>query len=212
MVRRLSIGFAAATIAAAIMVPAGAATKTVEIPGRFFQPKKVTIFVGDTVRWINRDDSKHTVTANTSARSQGESFDSSNNCPGNLLFDDCMDPGDTFSHTFRKAGTFTYRCKLHGSDTSFANCAMCGQVIVKVKAEPTTSSSPTTKPIVSNSPTTSVSPSTTVSTSPTGILTSPVPGGDGSPDRPIPILPIAGLALALLGTSGFFVWRTLIRR
>ena len=123
------------TIAAAVFVgsllPAGAATKTVEIPARRFEPQRVTIFVGDTVHWINRDDTEHTVTANSSAVALGESFDSSKNCPGGLLFDDCLDPNDSFSHRFTNAGTFTYRCKLHGSDTAFAKCAMCGQVIVK---------------------------------------------------------------------------------
>jgi len=202
-------------IAAAVFVgsllPAGAATKTVEIPARRFEPERVTIFVGDTVRWINRDNQRHTVTANSSAVALGESFNSSpNNCPGNVLFRDCIDPGESFSHTFTTAGTFTYRCKLHGSDTSFANCAMCGQVIVKLKSSPPASQSPTLPPSVSASPSASVSPTPTTSVSPSGVLTSPVPGS--AEDQPFPTIAVAGLALALLGTSGFFVWRTMIRR
>lgn len=204
------------SIAAAVFVgsllPARAATKTVEIPARRYEPERVTIFVGDTVRWFNRDNQRHTVTANSSAVALGESFDSSpNNCPGNVLFRDCIDPGESFSHTFTTAGTFTYRCKLHGSDTSFANCAMCGQVIVKAKPSPPASQSPTTKPPpASVSPTTSVSPTLTTSVSPSGVLTSPVPGS--AEDQPFPTIAVAGLALALLGTSAFFVWRTMIRR
>lgn len=202
-------------IAAAIFVgsllPAGAATKTVEIPDRRFDPERVTIFVGDTVRWINRDNEGHTVTANSSAVALGESFDSSDRCPGGLLFDDCLDRNESFSHRFTRAGTFTYRCKLHGSDTSFANCAMCGQVIVKVKSSPPASQSPTTKPpSVSASPSASVSPTLTTSTSPSGVLTAPVPGS--AEDQPFPTIAVAGVAVALLGTSGFFVWRTMIRR
>jgi hypothetical protein len=127
-----------------------------------------------------------------------------------LLFDDCLDQNESFSHRFTQAGTFTYRCKLHGSDTAFANCAMCGQVIVKVKSSPPASQPPTTKPSVSVSPTLSASPTVTTSVSPSGVLTSPVPGSDE--DQPFPTTAVAGLALALLGTSGFFVWRTLIRR
>lgn len=200
----------AALVFAGSLLPAGAATKTVEIPARRFEPQRVTIFVGDTVRWINRDDIEHTVTANSSAVALGESFNSSNNCPGGLLFDDCLDPNESFSHRFTHAGTFTYRCKLHGSDTAFANCAMCGQVIVKGKSSPPASQTPTAKPSVSVSPTMSVSPTLTTSTSPSGVLTSPVPGS--AEDQPFPTIAVAGLALALLGTSGFFVWRTLIRR
>ena len=203
------------TIVAAVVIgsllPAGAATKTVEIPARRFEPQRITIFVGDTVRWINRDNERHTVTANSSAVALGESFNSSNNCPGGLLFDDCLDPGDSFSHRFTNAGTFTYRCDRHGSDTSFANCAMCGQVVVKLKPSPPASQSPTTvPPTVSTSPSTSVSPTLTTSVSPSAVLTSPVAGS--AEDQPFPTMAVAGLALALLGTSGFFVWRTLIRR
>lgn len=201
----------AAAVFAGSLLAAGAATKTVEIPARRFEPQRVTIFVGDTVRWINRDDIEHTVTANSSAVALGESFDSSNNCPGGLLFDDCVDPNDSFSHRFTQAGTFTYRCDLHGSDTSFANCAMCGQVIVKLKPSPPTSEPTTPKPpTVSTSPSTSVSPTMTTSVSPSGVLTSPVAGS--AEDQPFPTVAVAGLALALLGTSGFFVWRTMIRR
>jgi plastocyanin len=200
----------AAAVFVASLLPAHAATKTVEIPARRFEPQRVTIFVGDTVRWINRDDTEHTVTANSSAVALGESFNSSNNCPGGLLFDDCLDRNESFSHRFTNAGTFTYRCKLHGSDTSFANCAMCGQVIVKTKSIPPPSTSPPTKPSVPVSPSTSVSPTLTTSVSPSGVLTSPVPGS--AEDQPFPTIAVAGLALALLGTSGFFVWRTMIRR
>ena len=201
----------AATVFVGSLLPAHAATKTVEIPARRFEPQRVTIFVGDTVRWVNRDDIEHTVTANSSAVALGESFDSSNNCPGGLLFDDCLDPNESFSHRFTRAGTFTYRCDLHGSDTSFANCAMCGQVIVKLKSSPPPSQTPTSKPpTVSASPSASVSPTLTASVSPSGVLTSPVPGS--SEDQPFPTIAVAGLALALLGTSGFFVWRTMIRR
>jgi plastocyanin len=204
----------AAAAVLASLLPAGAATKTVEIPARRFEPERLTIFVGDTVRWVNRDDIEHTVSANSSAQALGESFDSSpgNNCPGGILFgDNCLDPGESFSHRFTHAGTFTYRCKRHGSDTSFANCAMCGQVIVKTKSSPPPSKSPTTAtPSVPVSPSTSVSPTLTTGVSPSGVLTSPVPGS--AEDQPFPTIAVAGLALALLGTSGFFVWRTLIRR
>src|SRR5687767_355904 len=100
MVRKLAMSSIAAAVVVGSLLPAGAVTKTVEIPGRRFEPQRITIFVGDTVRWINRDDEEHTVTANSSAVALGESFKSSSNCQGGLLFDDCLDPGDSFSHRF----------------------------------------------------------------------------------------------------------------
>lgn len=203
----------AAVVVVGSLLPAGAATKTVEIPARRFDPERVTIFVGDTVRWINRDNQRHTVTANSSARALGESFDSSpNSCPGNFLIRDCLDPGEVFSHTFTTAGTFTYRCKLHGSDTSFANCAMCGQVIVKTKSGPPASQSPT-NPTVSTSPSTSASPTISPSLTPTGTVTSPGPNAAGpSEGGSVPVVAIAAIAVVILGSSGFLVYRTLIRR
>lgn len=197
----------------AVLLPARAATETVDIPSRSFQPEKISIFVGDTVRWVNRDNQRHTVSANSSAIALGESFDSSpDNCPGNFLFRDCLDPGDTFSHTFTTAGTFTYRCKLHGSDTSFANCAMCGQVIVKVKSAPPTSP-PTINPTVSTPPSTSASPTTSPGVTPTGTATSPGPNASGPTDGgSLPVIPIAAGVVAVLGASGLIVYRTLLSR
>lgn len=206
----------ASVIVATSLLSAGAAskTKTVEIPARRFEPQRITIFVGDTVRWINQDNQRHTVTANSSAVALGESFDSSpNNCPGNILYRDCLDPGESFPHTFTTAGTFTYRCKLHGSDTSFANCAMCGQVIVKVKSGPPPSQSPTTGPTVSTSPSTSASPTISPSLTPTGTATSPGPNAAGpSEGGSVPVVAIAAVAIVILGSSGFLVYRTLLRR
>ena len=53
--------------------------------------------VGATVTWSNVDTVPHTVTADDN------SFDSNT-----------LNTGQTFSHTFNNAGTFTYFCKIHG--------------------------------------------------------------------------------------------------
>lgn len=59
----------------------------------------VTINVGDTVTWNSQGFSGHTV---SSLPSDPEQFDS-----GVMLF------GDSFSHTFNTAGTYTYYCQIH---------------------------------------------------------------------------------------------------
>lgn len=201
-----AIGFSSA--------PGTAATKSVSIRNSTFQPAQLKIFVGDTVRWVNEDDRRHSVSANSSARAQGESFDSGSNCPGGLLFDNCMRTGASFAHTFTTAGTFTYRCRIHGSDTSFSACAMCGQIIVRVRTTPPTSPPPT-QPTSPVSPTTTTgSPSASDSASPSaGISTTPAGGGsaDGS-GEPFPVVPVAAVSLALLGGSAVVVYRTMLKR
>ena len=69
---------------------ARSATHAIEIGDGFFSPAALTVSVGDTVTWRNVDDSPHTVTASGA-------FDSGN-----------LNGGQTFSHTFDEAGTFTY--------------------------------------------------------------------------------------------------------
>ncbi|MCL5072112.1 MAG: cupredoxin family copper-binding protein [Actinobacteria bacterium] len=74
---------------------AGAANE-ITIENNTFKPDSLTIKVGDTVTWINKDSYDHTATSKT-----GE-FDS-----GNLA------NGAKFSFTFEKEGTYDYICTLH---------------------------------------------------------------------------------------------------
>jgi plastocyanin len=71
---------------------------TVDISGFAFSPASVTVKVGESVTWTNKDSVPHTVTA------ADGSFDS-----GSLA------QGASFSFTFQKAGTYTYRCTVHPS-------------------------------------------------------------------------------------------------
>jgi plastocyanin len=61
-----------------------------------YNPTPVVVAVGDTVEFINDDDEAHTVTSND------KTFDSGG-----------LDTGDTWFHTFAKAGTYSYFCALH---------------------------------------------------------------------------------------------------
>lgn len=69
-------------------------THTVELSGFQFSPAALTIRAGDTVVWTNRDNVQHTVTF--------PDF-------GSPLFGN----GGTYTHTFDKAGTFSYYCIPH---------------------------------------------------------------------------------------------------
>jgi plastocyanin len=62
-----------------------------------FNPGTVTIKAGGKVTWTNDDSVGHDVTA--------DDFESGS--PGGI------DGGSTFSHTFKKAGTYNYVCSVH---------------------------------------------------------------------------------------------------
>jgi plastocyanin len=64
-------------------------------------PEKVTVKVGQLVKWTNDDPIDHTATAKS-----GADFDSGN-----------MKSGDTFEWKAEKAGTVEYVCTIHPSQT-----------------------------------------------------------------------------------------------
>lgn len=74
-----------------------------------FVPDRITVKVGDTITWINRDDTgldrnPHTVTSGTPQGEWGVDFDSGNKA---------MQPDDSFSVTFDEKGEYSYLCRLH---------------------------------------------------------------------------------------------------
>src|SRR5204862_476961 len=54
-----------------LLLAAASRTHTVEIRGMEFHPAELTVAVGDTIVWINRDIVPHTATAGGGAGSQG---------------------------------------------------------------------------------------------------------------------------------------------
>jgi plastocyanin len=76
--------------------PAASPTSIVHVKNFAFVPDKVTINAGQTVRFVQDDETPHTVTA------ADKSFDSGN-----------LDKGKSWTHTFDKAGTFAYFCVYH---------------------------------------------------------------------------------------------------
>src|SRR5919112_4779012 len=109
----------------ALAAPAHAATTGVDVANFAFKPATVNIAPGDTVTWTFKGpDLNHSVTSSA--------FDSD---PGNSMPLHVV--GDTFSHTFPDAGTFSYICKVH----SF----MTGKVVVGTAPPPDT-----TAPVISS--------------------------------------------------------------
>lgn len=74
-----------------------------------FDPKELTVEVGDEVTWTNKDNDKvHSVTADDG------SFDSSPEC-SNANPGQCLDDRHTFTHTFTVEGRFPYYSRTSGA-------------------------------------------------------------------------------------------------
>ena len=92
-----------ATSAQANQTPSAAEVK---IDNFSFGPQTVTVSVGATVTWINRDDIPHTVVSTDGV------FNSK-----------VKDTDEKFSYTFAQAGTYSYYCSVHPK--------MTGKVVVQ---------------------------------------------------------------------------------
>ena len=68
---------------------------TVMIDNFTFEPAQLTVKVGTTVTWKNRDDIPHTVVSAGKFRSKA------------------LDTDDSYSFTFTAAGDYPYFCSLH---------------------------------------------------------------------------------------------------
>ena len=71
--------------------------RKVAIKNLKYDPAKLTVKTGETVLWTNSDDNDHTVISDEDGL-----FESGN-----------LGRGETFKHTFEKAGKFPYHCKYH---------------------------------------------------------------------------------------------------
>jgi plastocyanin len=68
----------------------------VEILKFQFTPKEITVTPGTTIRWINKDETPHTLKASDGS-----------------FVSKAMDTDDKYEHTFATEGDFSYFCTLH---------------------------------------------------------------------------------------------------
>jgi plastocyanin len=118
MIRRTVwiVGLFTAVMVATLLLSAGspgssakapeAATAEVKVDNFSFGPATLTVAVGTTVIWTNRDDIPHTIV------STDKVFKSK-----------VLDTDEKFSFTFSKAGTYPYFCSIHPK--------MTGSVVVQ---------------------------------------------------------------------------------
>jgi len=109
--------FTASVIIAIVLLVAGsptvkandqpsAANLEVKIDNFVFGPQTITVPIGATVTWTNKDDIPH-----TSVSTEG------------VFKSKVLDTDEKFSYTFTKAGTYSYYCTIHPK--------MTGKVVVQ---------------------------------------------------------------------------------
>ncbi len=99
--RRLSYLATFSVIALLMFVPSTGAQQqpqsvTVSIQNFAFNPPNITVPPGSTVTWVNNDMAPHTTTSDNGV------WDS-----------ETLQPGRSFSFTFKTPGTFMYHCEIH---------------------------------------------------------------------------------------------------
>ena len=121
---------------------AAPSAKSVEAMGYKFSPADLTIAVGDTVTWTNHDTAPHNIVVTDGP----EKFTSPT-----------LQTGQTFSHTFTKAGTYSYYCSIHPDMKA---------TVTVTGATPPTTTPPTTAP--TSAPTTQPTHSMPMPSTPAG--------------------------------------------
>jgi plastocyanin len=197
----------------ALASTAAGANAAVDIAGFAFDPPTVTINIGESVTWTNRDSAQHSAAfVNGGPKTRALSKDQSASLP------------------FTTAGTFSYICGIHGA-------SMMGTVIVRAAATqpptvaPTAVATPVPTPRPTVAPTATSEPATpTASPAPTATATAaatpaapsatasasivaavptqqaPAAGASGDGGGPSPL--VVGVAVvAALGLAAFAITR-----
>jgi plastocyanin len=110
-------GWAVSVMVATVLLLVGVASKAnaqqatpaapeVKIDNFSFAPETLTVPVGTTITWTNRDDIPHTVVSTDG-----------------VFKSKVRDTDEKFSYTFAKAGTYSYYCSLHPK--------MTGKIVVQ---------------------------------------------------------------------------------
>ena len=86
-----------------------AATVEVSMENLAFRPQILDIKQGDTVRWVNQDNTPHLVQGN---------FASSPN----------LNTGESYEFTFNEAGNFDYICQYHPSMSGTVRVALSAEI------------------------------------------------------------------------------------
>jgi len=113
--------------------PTQRSSNNVVIQNFTFTPANITVPMGTTVRWTNRDSAPHTVTGDTSGGPMSGT----------------LEPGESYSFTFSKGGTYNYHCTIHPMMTGTVTVTGSAPARVPTPTQatpPTTTNTPTSTP------------------------------------------------------------------
>ena len=170
----------------AFAAPQAQQSATVEMQDFVFAPKTITIAAGTTVNWPNTGQAPHTSTSDTGLWDSGQKA-----------------AGESFSFTFREAGTFPYYCTLHGAP---GGVGMAGTVIVTAAQAPAPAA--TRAPAAPTATIARAAPAApTMTTAPAvqapapRATTAPAAGGAGETPAPLPRTGQSSATILLLGIA-----------
>jgi plastocyanin len=169
-------------------------TMTVSIKNFAFDPPNATVAPGTTVTWVNNDQVPHTATADDGA------FDSGT-----------LQPGQSYSFTFDKPGTYAYHCNIHPYMTATVSVSgASGSSSPTASASPSGSASPTASGSASPTASGSASPTASASPSATASPGKPLPSSGGLYSLGVALGVVAALVLVALGAVALVL--VLVRR
>ena len=100
--RKILLRLAALSLVALLLfaptVGAQGKNMTVSIKNFAFNPPNMTVAPGTTLTWVNNDQVPHTATATN---------------PAGVFDSGTLQPGQSYSFTFNKPGTYAYHCAIH---------------------------------------------------------------------------------------------------
>ena len=191
----------------AFAAPQAQQSATVEMQDFVFAPKTITIAAGTTVIWPNTGQAPHTSTSDTGLWDSGQKA-----------------AGESFSFTFREAGTFPYYCSLHGEP---GGVGMAGTVIVTAAQAPAPAATRAPAPAAPTATTARAAPAAPTATIARGApaaprattapaprtTTAPAAGGSGETPAPLPrtgqsraTILLVGIATLALGGGILLHW------
>jgi plastocyanin len=164
---------AALSIAFAVGAPAArAATHEVTMANYSFGPTALTVHVGDSVTWTNRDTAPHDITTTTAPVA---------------IHSPTLTKGKSWTYLFTSPGTYRYICSIHPD-------MIATVTVLPAPKAPTTTAAPTratAAPVRSSSARSSVV--TRTSTSPVRTA-APVAAGSPGPTTSVAALPVGSTA------------------
>lgn len=116
--------------------------QSVTIQNFAFMPSSLTVPMGTTVTWTNRDTTAHTVTGDTSGGPMSGT----------------LQPGQAYSYTFSQNGTFGYHCSIHPTMTGMVTVTPTSSSSGGMNNGGTSSGGTTTPTPPTTTPNTSSSP------------------------------------------------------